>query len=472
MSPAAEHPVRSPWTTFLLVAGSMVVGTLNYSLVFVAFPDLQKAFDASSSAVSWSMTAFSITVAALTMPAGWMADRIGRTRQFLAGSTLFAIGSLLVALSPNLALLVTARVVQAAGLAAEGPAAVAIVLAAFPADRRSTAVGAIGAVGGVFAATGPVLGGLLIDSLGWRWTFASTIPVSVVSIVLGRRYLARDTPTASGARTSPDALGAALLIAGVSLLALGIVEGPHWGWASPAVIGSLAGAVMLLGALLRRSRSHPDPIIDLSLWRSRRFRIGTVLGFVIAGHFGSIYLTALIMLTEVWGLSRTGGGMALGLIPTVGGPLTLIAGRWADRHGHATVILPGCVLFVAAGVFLVAGVSADRQLLAVWLPAVVLYGTAVGLSHAACQSAALADIAPERLGRASSTSRIASDLGSTIWVAVAIAVVASAPDTITGVRWVFSTMIVVGVVGGVVALGLRRDDGIPAEHGVPAIGGQ
>ncbi len=435
----------------------MVVGSLNYSIVFVAFPELQRAFGRSASAVSWSVTAFSITVAALTMPSGWLADRLGRRRQFLLGVTIFAIGSGLVALAPSLGFLIAARVVQAAGLAAEAPAAQAIVLAAFPVARRSTAVGAIGAVGGLCSAIGPVVGGVLIDSVGWRWTFAVSVPISAATVAVGWNRLPVDPPRASidGPRPLPDVIGTALLIVGITLLALGIVQADDWGWASRNTIGCLAIAVIALGTLGRRSLHHPDPIVDLSLWRNRNFRLGTVLSFVIAGHFGSVFLTSMVMLTEVWGFSRFRGGLAVALIPTIAGPLTFAAGRWADRHGHARVIVPGAVLFVAAGAFFVATVGEQRQLLSVWLPGVLLYATAVGLSHAACQSVALSQISADRLGRAGATARIFTDLGNTIWVAIAVAIVAGAPDTITGVRRVFATMILVGLVGIPVASRIR-----------------
>ncbi len=442
----------SPWSTFALVAGAMVVGTLNYSIVFVAFPELQRSFDAPASSVSWAMTAFSITVAALTVPCGWLADRIGRKRQFLIGVAVFALGSALVATAPTLGLLIAARVVQAAGLAAEGPAAQAIVLTAFPLERRSSAVGAIGALGGIFSAIGPVVGGALIDSVGWRWTFAASIPISLLTIGLGARMLPATAPGRdAGNRGRPDLVGVTLLVGGVTALAFGIVQADDWGWADPRISVSLLGAAVLLPSLIRRCRLHPDPILDLSLWRERRFRIGSMLGFVVAGHFGAMFLTSIVLMTDVWGLSRFRGGLAVAIIPAIAGPLTFAAGRWADRHGHRRVIVPGAAFFVLAGLFLLIRVGDERRLLAVWVPGAVLYAVGVGLAHAATQSAAMSAVPVARLGIGGAMTRIFTDVGNTLWVAIAIAVVASAPDTVTGVRRVFSTMIVVGVVGGLLA---------------------
>ncbi len=158
-----DAPARSPWRIYGLIAGAIALSTINFTVVFVAFSEIEKSFDASPSTVSWALTAFSITTAAVFVPAGWAADRFGRARMFLLGFGLFIFGSALVALSPTVEFLIFARVVQAAGLAIESPASLALVLDEFPVERRSTAVGALGAVGGVAIAVGPAVGGALID---------------------------------------------------------------------------------------------------------------------------------------------------------------------------------------------------------------------------------------------------------------------------------------------------------------------
>lgn len=432
----------------------MIVGTLNFSIVFVAFDELQQAFDADESAVSWSVTAFSITVAALTVPGGWLADRIGRKRQFLLGVALFAIGSVLVAAAPTLALLIAARVVQAAGLAFEAPAAQAIVLEVFPVQDRSMAVGAVGALGGIFATIGPVVGGALIDSVGWRWTFAASVPIALVTLVVGWVHL----PATAGrpSRAAPDLVGVGLLVVGVAALALGIVQADDWGMTDPRTITALVVAVVALPALVLRSARHPDPILDLDLWRTRNYRLGSVLGFVVAGHFGAMFLTFIVLMTQVWGYSRFQAGLAVAIITAIGGPLSFIAGRAADRHGHRAVIVPGALLFVAAGVFLLARVGPDADLLGVWIPGAVLYGVGVGLAHAATMSAAMAAVPVDRLGIGGAMSRISTDVGNTIWVAVAVALLASTDDTLAGVQRVLVTLVGVGVVGAVVASRLER----------------
>ncbi|MAP75427.1 MAG: MFS transporter, partial [Acidimicrobiaceae bacterium] len=161
-----EDSDRSPWRTFALLAGAVVSASMNYSVTFISFGEIQETFAAGPAATSWVLNAFAITVIALVIPSGWVSDRFGRRRMFLTGVALLAVGSLLVATAPTLPILIAARVVQAAGLALEGPAALAILLDAFPSERRSTAVGAYGGLGGISLVLGPVVGGLVIDVVG------------------------------------------------------------------------------------------------------------------------------------------------------------------------------------------------------------------------------------------------------------------------------------------------------------------
>ncbi|MCU0275169.1 MAG: MFS transporter [Acidimicrobiales bacterium] len=318
---------RSPWAVFALVAGQLVVGTLNFSIVFVAFPEIEATFGADSTTVSWTLTAFSITVAALTIPGGWLADRFGRKRLFLLGATLFALGSLLVALAPTVWLLILARVVQAAGVALEGPAAQAIVLQVFPVAKRSTIVGTIGAIGGIFSAIGPAVGGALIDAVGWRWTFAASVPISVVTVLLGLRMLPdhRGDPD----RGAPDTIGLAMLVVGVASLVLGIVQSDSWGWLDLRTVAVLAIAAVTIPGIVHRSRVHPSPVLALELYQHRNFRIGSALGMVIAGHFGAIYLSFIILMIPPDPRPRPGAARGL-----VAGGDDLRSGRRARPRGH------------------------------------------------------------------------------------------------------------------------------------------
>ncbi len=453
MSVAARS--RSPWLTFALVAGAGIMGTLNYSIMFVAFPELQATFHAEATDISWAITAFSITVASLTVPGGWLADRFGRKRVFLLGLSTFVVGSTCVALAPSLPLLVAARMIQASGLALESPAAQAIVLEVFPPEQRSTAYGAFGALGGIFSAIGPAVGGALIDSVGWRWTFASSIPVALVTLVIGAIYLPESVP-AGPTRRRPDLIGAAMLMVGVATLALGIVQADDWGYVDERVGAALLMAVVLLTTMVRRSARHPDPILDVSLWKHKNFRVGSMLGVIVSGHFGAVYLTFVVFMTDVWHLSRFRAGLAVGVVTVIAGPLTFVAGRLADRRGHARAIVPGTLMFIVAGVYFLLRLGEARHIWSVWIPGAVLYAVAVGMAHAASQSSAITAVPASKLGIGGAMTRMFNDVGNTMWVAISLAILASTDDPVAGTRGVLLTLVIVGVVGTALALQLER----------------
>ncbi|MEQ8839851.1 MAG: MFS transporter [Acidimicrobiales bacterium] len=453
----AERP-RSPWRVYGLVAGAIALGTLNFSIVFVAFSDIEASFSASPGTVSWTLTAYSITTAAVFVPAGWAADRFGRTRMFLIGLGTFIVGSFLVATAPTVEVLILARMIQAAGLAIEAPASLALVLDEFPAEKRSTAVGALGAAGGVATAVGPAVGGALIDYLTWRWAFFLNVPLGILVFILVAPRLPRTYVPDSG-RRRPDLVGVALLMVGVAALALGIVQSDDWGYVDPKTLGALAAAAVFITLLLRRSANHAEPILHLPLFRDHDFALGSGLSFLVAGTFAGTFLAFVQLMNEGWDLSLLQSGLAVGLIPAVAGPMSVVSGRIADRYGHKSVILPGSLLMAAGGVFMYWSVDAERQLVQVWLPFVAIYGLGVGLAHAACQAAALSNVEQRRLGIGSAMNRIAQDIGQTVSAAIVIALLAREASIIDGVRSVMILLIALSLLGAPLAARLHARGG-------------
>ena len=435
--------------------GPVIVGTFNFSIIFLGLPDISSSLGTDTATVSWALTAYSITQAALMVPGGWLADRLGRKRLFLIGMALFGIGSLAVAVAPTIELLIAARVIQAMGAALEGPASLAILIDAFPSERRSTAIGAWGGIGGAAAALGPVIGGALMDTVGWRWTFALNVPVVVVAFVLAARLLPPGPPGRYAQR--PDLAGVAYLVAGITALALGIVRADEWGWLSAPTLGCFVVAATLLTVLVRRSAVHPGPILALDLYRDRNFSIGSVLSFTVAGNFGGTYLAFIVLLTESWGLSLYRAGLALAMIPLIGGTMSVLAGRLADRFGPAPIIGPGSAIMAGAGLVLALTISGERDLIGVWFPVVAFYSVGVGLAHAATTAAAMTNISNERLGVAGAMVRISQEIGNTVAVAVAVALMAAAGDDVpAGARRVMIPVVVTGVIGAFAAPLLRR----------------
>ena len=423
-------------------------------MIFVAFSDISESFDASDSTISWALTGFTITTAAVIVPGGWLADRFGRSRVFLSGFVLFIVGSGLLSIAPTVELLIAARVVQAAGLAIEAPASLALVLGAFPLSRRSMAVGAMGAAGGVAAAIGPVVGGVLVGELGWRWAFFLNVPVGIVMFSLIAPRLPRDR--GGGDRGTPDVVGVALLMAGIGALALGIVQSDDWGFADPRTVIALAAAAGLILLLIARSARHDEPILYLPLFANHDFSLGAALSFLLAGSFVATFFAFIKFLSEGWGFSLFHAGLFVGLIPAIGGPMSIVAGRLADRWGHRIVILPGSVLMAIAGGWMWGAVAAERNILGLWVPAVVIYGLGVGLGHAACQSAALATVSEDRLGIGGAMIRIFQELGATVSTAIVIALFARSSNPVDGLRATMVMLIVASVMSAPLAASLRN----------------
>jgi len=451
MPPA--RPSRAAWRLFSLVGLSLVLASMNFSVIFVAFGKITETFDSQQTTVSWTLTAFSITLGALIVPGGWAADRYGRARVFLGGFGLFVCGAGLVAVAPTVELLIAARVVQAAGLAFETPAGLAIVLHAFPAERRATAVGAIGGLGGIAAALGPVAGGALVDSIGWRWTFFANIPVGIAIIAVIAARLERDPPDTS--RGPPDLFGAALIIGSVAALILGIVQSPDWGFLDPRTAATLTVAAFLAAALVQRSRGHRDPILCLPLFAIGTFRLGSILQVLIAGSFAGIFLSQIRFLDSGWGLSLLRAGLVVALIPAVGGPLTVISGRIADRFGHRVVILPGTALMAASALLFLWTVGAERDLWA-FTAANLVYAAGVGFAHAACQSTAVRDVPQDRLGIGAGMARIAMEVGLAVSAALAVTLMDSAASPLQGLHHTMIYLLVLSVVALPLTLMLPR----------------
>ena len=297
------------WQVLLVTAVAVFMSFLDTTIVNIAFPDIRASFPESSlSQLSWILNAYNIVFAAALIPAGRLADRFGRRRFYFLGVFIFLAASVACGAAGSVGMLVAARGVQALGGAMLVPASLGLLLPEFPLERRATATALWGATGAVAAATGPSLGGLLVAWQGWRAVFFVNLLIGLPALLPARRLLreSREPHTAV-----PDALGALLLGAGVGALALGIVQGPQWGWSSPRIVGSFIASAALLAAVLRRSTRHPVPVIDLSLFRVRSFAVANAGNFVFAVGFFGLLLCNVFFLTGVWHYSTLRAGVAL-----------------------------------------------------------------------------------------------------------------------------------------------------------------
>src|SRR5438445_1511012 len=272
-------PSSSAWRTLALTSVAVFVVSLDGTVLFVAFPAIRATFaHVSAAQLSWVLNAYIIVFGALLVPAGRIADRVGRKRVFLLGLGLFSAASALCGVAPSPGMLIAARALQALGAALLLPSSLALVLHAFPAARPARAVALWGAVGALAAAIGPSPGSLIIQSWGWRWVFYINVPVGIAAVVRGNKLLRESRDEA--ASELPDLSGLVLLIAGVALIALGIVEGGGWSLLDPRTLASLIGGALLFAGFIRRTRNAASPAVDLSLFSNHAYRLANLRALV------------------------------------------------------------------------------------------------------------------------------------------------------------------------------------------------
>ena len=415
--------------------GALAVASLGALLAFVdativnvAFPSIRQSFPGSSiEALSWVLNAYNIVFAAFLVAAGRFADLFGRRRVFTTGIVVFTLASVLCTVAPSLWFLIAARGIQAVGAALLVPASLALVIDAFPAERRAHAVGLWGAAAAAAAGLGPPLGGVLVELYDWRLAFLINLPLGVATIALGQRFVVESR--APGRRVLPDLRGALLLATAMGLLTLGIVQGNAWGWTSVAVIGAFGAALVAAALFVQSSRQHPVPILDPKLLRIRSFAVANAVTFVAGIGFYAYLLNNILWLHYVWGWSLLLAGLAVAPGAVVAAAVAGRLGRIADERGYRVIAVPGALVWAAAYLWYATQVGSEPAFLSEWLPGQVLSGIGVGATLPILGSAALAAVPGGRYATASSVVSSARQLGGVIGVAVLVAIVGAPTST-------------------------------------------
>ena len=405
--------------TVIVVTG-VFLASLDLFIVNIAFPDIARDFEGSSlSEMSWILNAYAIVFAALLVPAGRWADRAGRKRGFLNGLALFTLASAVSAAAPTLEVLVAARVLQATGAALMVPTSLGLLIPEFPAERRAAVVALWAAVGGVAAAAGPPIGGLLVEA-SWRWVFLINIPIGLVALVAGARTL-REIRDPSGER--PDVLGAAMLAGGIGALTGAIVKGPDWGWDDPLTLGLFATAAALVALVALRSRSHPAPVVEPELVRIRSTAFANLAAMLFFAGFGAMLLGSVLFLTSVWGESTLSAGLMIAPGPAMAALFSVPAGLLGERYGARLVGATGAVVFALSAIWWVSVMGAEPDYAATFLPAMMIGGAGVGLSIPSITATATAALPPTRFATGTALVGMSRQVGAALGVAVLVAIV-------------------------------------------------
>jgi EmrB/QacA subfamily drug resistance transporter len=449
--------MKQRWKVLLVTSVAVFMGFLDVTIVNIAFPDIEASFpDTSLAGLSWILNAYNIVFAALLVPAGRLSDRLGRRRMFFVGVSTFLAASVVCGLAPSVEVLVAARVVQAAGAAILVPTSLALLLPEFPLEQRATATALWGATGAIAAATGPALGGVLVDATSWRWVFFVNLAIGLPALIPARHVL-RETREEHPGPLS-DILGIVLLVAGVALLSLGIVKGQDWGWGGARVVGSLVASALVLGAFVARSARHPAPVVDLGLLRVRSFAVANTGVFLFALGFYALLLANILFLTSVWEWSVLRAGVAVTPGPLMAAFAAALGGRLADRYGQRVVALPGGLLFAAGCLVFAAGTGTTPHYASEFLPATLLTGAGVGLSFAAWGSAAVAELPPSRFATGSAISATSRQIGAVLGIAVLVAVIGTPQpeDAVSTFHTAWQLMAIPATAAGLIALALGR----------------
>jgi EmrB/QacA subfamily drug resistance transporter len=415
-----------------LVAIGTFLTALDVTIVNVAYKSIRSYFGATT-LLPWIISGYAISFAAGLLTAGRLAESFGRKRAFLTGLSIFGIASVLCGVATSVPMLIASRVIQALGAALIVPSATALVMPEFPLERRAAAAGMLAASGGLGAGTGPVVGGLLVDWIGWRSIFFVTAPVCAFAVVVGRRLLREST--SSGPARIPDFLGAALALFSVALLTLALVQSEEWGWRSKQLIGSIVVSIALGSIFVQRSRRHREPVLDLTLFELRYVTAANVAGILYAAGFYSFNFLMVQWLREVWEYTPSRTGLAALATPMCSMAVSPLGGRLAQRYGHKRVAVPGLLLFAASAGSMSAFLTVRHNYWTVFFPCLVALGVSIGLSISVLSSAASAYLPRDRFAMGSALYATGRQVGGALGIAIVTAISAGIANPVSSYRW-------------------------------------
>ncbi|WP_055620841.1 MFS transporter [Streptomyces sp. JHA19] len=404
---------------------SLLIVSLDNTALNVALPALQSDLHASTSGLQWTIDAYTLVLASLLMLAGSTADRIGRKRVFMAGLVVFTIGSALCSLAPDLNSLIVFRMVQAVGGSMLNPVAMSIITNTFTDPReRARAIGVWGAVVGISMAAGPLIGGLLVETVGWRAIFWVNLPVGLAALLLTLRFVP-ESRAAKARRADP--VGQVLVMLLFGSLTYAIIEAPTAPAAEVLVFGGLALAA-LVGLLVHEPR-RAEPLIDLRFFRSAPFSGATVIAVSAFAALGGFLFLSTLYLQNVRGLDALHAGLWMLPMAALCFVCAPVAGRVVGNRGPRLPLLIAGASMTASGVLFAAfeAESSDATLVLGY----ILFGLGFGFVNAPITNTAVSGMPRAQAGVAAAVASTSRQLGQALGVAVIGAVLASGIGTAT-----------------------------------------
>ena len=400
---------------------SVLILSMDATIVNVALPAIQKDLHARMAGLQWILDAYTLVIASFLMLSGSISDRYGRRRVFQIGLSLFTLASILCSQARTIEQLTGFRAVQGLGASMLNPVALSIIANAFPERKeRGRAVGIWGAVAGLSLGIGPLIGGLLTQTLGWRWIFWINLPIGITAIVLAALFV----PESKAARARAfDPVGQVLVLVGLATLTWGVIEGPHAGWDSGLIVGLFVTAGLSLLAFVLYEPRRTDPLLDLRFFRSVPFSSATVLGMSCFSCFGGFLFLNALYLQQVRGFSPFHTGLftlPLAVAMVVCAPWS---GRLVGNHGpRPSLLIAGVGFFV--GTLILTGLS--QQTSTAWLlAAYALFGVGLGMVNPAISNSAVAGMPLSQAGVAAAIASTSRQVGVVMGVAISGTVVAA-----------------------------------------------
>ncbi|MCP4330752.1 MAG: MFS transporter [Alphaproteobacteria bacterium] len=415
---------HAKWWILAAMGGVIGLILLDETVVGVALPTMRGDLGMSLVVAHWVVNSYLLVFACFAALAGKFGDIIGLKILFLIGAATFGLASLVSGFAGSGAWLVAARSVQGLGAAVIFPASMAMITIVFRPEERGMALGIYGAIGTVFMSLGPFVGGLLTDTLSWRWIFWVNLPIVIVVMLVV--LAAWKNPPREEKATTIDRGGLVTLVGGLTMLVFGIMQGPEWGWSQPLILALLAGGALLLFVFVIHERRAKSPLIEVDLFRNGTF---TACNFgVFSGQFSKmgVIIFGALYLQEVLDMDPLVAGLAL-VVSVIPNPfLAPVAGKLADKFGSRILLLAAMAVSTVALMWL--GIAVAWNDYAPLVPGLVIWGGTMAFLFVPSQRAVMNAVPNAKQGQAGGINLTAQLMGGTIGMAVCSTVFAMTGD--------------------------------------------
>jgi len=415
----------NPWLALLALVFGLFMALLDVTIVNIAIPSIQSDLHTDLTTVTWVLNAYSLVFAVLLVTMGRFADQYGRKRIFLLGMVIFSVGSLLCALAPTIASLtgvagidwlIGARAFQAIGAASLNPVSLAIIMAVFPRERRGAAIGIWGALSGIAAATGPVLGGYLVQNFDWRWIFFVNLPFCIIGLFMVAMFVPETREPGVSRRI--DIPGIITLSAAVFCLVLAIIQGNDWGWSSTPILSLFGGAVLATILFFVVELKVKEPIIDFSLFKIGSFTSASFAMFVFGIAIQGAFLILVLYFIYAQGYTQLNAAYAILPIPVASFIVSAFSGAFSQKINPRISALLGMTL-LAVGFFLLFTLNVNSTLLdTIWRGLII--GAGMGMCFQSFPNIALSEVPRAKLGVGSGVFNTFRQIGFVLGVAILI----------------------------------------------------